>query len=103
VYQQIYTGAILLFVVYWAFQNWPRATAKAAIVLMLPLLFPLTAMTWQSASLAEFVERHHLSSYFLWNAFVMPHVVWIELFLVAILFTELYGSVAKPRTLFLER
>jgi len=98
VYQLIYTAAILVFVVYWAVEKWPLKKAKAALLIMLPLLLPLVAMTFRIPEVAGFVERHHLGSYFLWNAFVMPHVVWIELFLVAILLTDLYGTTAVSST-----
>jgi hypothetical protein len=96
VYQQIYTAAILIFVVYWAIESWPQTRAKAALLLMLPLLFPFVAMTLHVPSLTALVERLHLGSYFFWNAFVMPHVVWIELLLVAILLTELWGTITVP-------
>ena len=92
VYQNFYTAAILIFVVYWAIQNWPLKRAKASLLLMLTLLLPFVAMTRGAPSLAGFVERHHLSSYFFWNAFIMPHVVWIELFLVFILLSAARGK-----------
>jgi hypothetical protein len=98
VYQLIYTAAILVFVVWWAIENWPLKRAMAALLMTLPLLLPFVAMTMRISQLAGFVERHHLGSYFLWNAFVMPHVIWIELFLLVILLTDLYSRAAIPRT-----
>jgi hypothetical protein len=98
VYQLIYTAAILVFVVYWAVEKWPLKKAKAALLIMLPLLLPLVAITIRISQVASFVERHYLGAYFLWNAFVLPHVVWIELFLAAILLTDLYRTAAIPRT-----
>jgi hypothetical protein len=96
-YQHIYSAALLIFVIYWAFDNWQLKGAKAALLLMLPLLFPFVAMTWGYPPLAGFVERHHLGSHFFWNAFIMPYVVWIELCLVLIMLTELYGTAAISR------
>jgi hypothetical protein len=96
VYQRRYTAALLIFVLYWAVENWPRRGSKAALLLMLPLLLPLVAMT-RVGALAGFVDRHNLDSHFLWNAFFMPHVIWIELFLVAILLAVLYGTPAIGR------
>jgi Glycosyltransferase family 87 len=91
VYQKIYTAAILIFVLYWAVENWPRRGAKAAIMVMLPLLLPLAAIT-QVGELSRFVQSHNLGSYFLWNAFFMPIVIWIELFLLLILLPALYRT-----------
>lgn len=84
VYQRFYTAAILVLVLFWAVENWPLGRAKIALLLMLPLLLPVAAMT-QVGAFAEFVRRHELGSKFLWSAFFMPHVIWIELFLLLIL------------------
>jgi hypothetical protein len=92
VYQNFYTASILIFVVCWAVDGWPRRSAKAALLLMWPLLLPLVAMTWRVSSIARVVENHHLSSHFFWNALIMPHVIWIELILLSILLGELYHS-----------
>jgi hypothetical protein len=97
VYQRIYTAALFIFVLYWAVDNWRLRSAKAALLLMLPLLLPLVAMT-QVGALRGFVERHDLDSHFLWNAVVMPHAIWIELFLVAILLAVLYRAPSIRRT-----
>jgi len=96
VYQRIYTATILIFVLYWAIENWQLKRAKVVPLLMLPLLFPLVAMT-RVGALARFVEEHHLSSNPLWNMAVMPHIIWIELILLAILLTVLYGTKAIAR------
>jgi hypothetical protein len=88
VYQRMYTAALLVFVIYWALDNWRLTSAKAALLLMLPLLLPFVAMT-KTGALAGFVERRNLASHFLWNADIMPHTIWIELFLVAILLAVL--------------
>jgi hypothetical protein len=96
VYQRIYTAALLVFVIYWALGNWRLTSAKASLMLMLPLLLPLVAMT-RVGALAGFVDRHNLDSHFLWNAVILPHVIWIELFLAAILSAVLYGTPAIRR------
>jgi hypothetical protein len=93
VYQRMYTAAILIFVIYWALDNWRLTSAKGALLLMLPLLIPFVAMT-QAGALAVFVERNNLGSHFLWNAIIMPHTIWIELFLVVILLAVLSGTPA---------
>jgi len=96
VYQRIYTAALLVFVIFWALGNWRLTSAKVSLVLMLPLLLPLVAMT-RVGALAGFVKRHNLDSHFLWNAVIMPHMIWIELFLVLILLAVLYGTPANRR------
>jgi hypothetical protein len=90
VYQHTYSAALLIFVVYWAIKNWHLVKAKAALLLMFPLLFPIVAMTIRYHPLAEFVVRHRLGSHFCWNAFFMPHVVWIEIILMLILLADLF-------------
>ena len=92
VYQQIYTAAILVFVVYWAVAKLPLRKAQIALLLMLPLLLPLVAMTWSTSSVARFVEHHDLGSHFYWNAFLMPHVIWIELLLATVMLTCAYDE-----------
>jgi hypothetical protein len=109
VYQRFHTAEILLFVVYWAVQNSRLKGARATLLLMLPLLFPF--VPWlvvyagvplqfpsHHASLAakvavaveRFVKGQNLSQSILWNGFVLPHVIWIELILLVILLASLY-------------
>jgi hypothetical protein len=97
VYQQIYTAAILTFVVYWAILSLPSKKAVVTLLLMLPLLFPFAARTWTQPAIAGFVNAHNLGSHFIWNAFIMPHVVWIEVLLVVIMLTSLYNASTASR------
>ncbi len=109
VYQRFHTAEILLFVVYWAVQNSRLKGARATLLLMLPLLFPFVPwlvvyagvplqLPSHHASLAakvavaveRFVRGHNLSQSILWNGFVLPHVIWIELILLLILLASLY-------------
>jgi len=92
VYQRIYSAAILIFVVYWAIENWFLRAAKAALLIMFPMLLPLATLSWSIPRMANFVEIYHLDTYFLWNAFIMPHQVWIELCLLLILLYVLSRS-----------
>lgn len=91
IYQRIYTAAILIFVFYWALENWPLRSAKATCLLMLPLLVPLVGIT-RRGLFAGFVERHNLTSFPLWNTVLMPHVIWIELSLILILLSVLFAA-----------
>jgi hypothetical protein len=92
VYQRFYTAAILLFVIYWAVENWPATRAKAALLCLLPLLFPLATMTQRIRFVARFIQDHDLSSNLLWKGFVMPHVIWIQLILLILLLAHLYRA-----------
>ena len=91
IYQRIYTATILIFVFYWALENWPSRSAKAACLLMLPLLVPLVGIT-RRGLFAGFVERHNLASFPLWNTVFMPYMIWIELGLILILLSVLYAA-----------
>jgi ABC-type uncharacterized transport system YnjBCD permease subunit len=84
-YQNFYTGAILLFVLYWAVENWSDRRGKVAQLFMLPLLIPVF-----STLVARFVANHNLASNTIWNGFVMLHVIWIELLLLILLLVGLY-------------
>ncbi len=107
-YQRFHAAEILLFVAYWAVDNWDSKGAKTALLLLLPLLFPFTAwlaayagLPLQPASsnasipmkiaivVERFIENHNLDSSLLWNGFAMPHVIWIELILAVILLAGL--------------
>jgi Glycosyltransferase family 87 len=85
IYQNFYTGAILLFVLYWAVENWSDKRGKVAQLFMLPLLIPVF-----STLVARFVANHNLASNTIWNGFVMLHVIWIELLLLILLLVSLY-------------
>jgi hypothetical protein len=108
-YQRFYGAEILLFVVYWAVENWSSKTAKAALLLMLPLLFPFIDLlkAYQGVALQlppfkatgamkvalpveRFIEGHNLDHTLIWNGLLMPHVVWIELSLLALLLFSLH-------------
>ncbi|MDE3148136.1 MAG: DUF2029 domain-containing protein [Acidobacteriota bacterium] len=95
-YQRYYTAEILLFVLFWAVENWRLKSAKATHLLMLPLLLPLAAMTENVSVVARFVQEKHLESNFIWNGFVMPHVIWIELLLLLLLLANLYRQARAP-------
>lgn len=84
VYQRFYTGAILVLVLYWAMENWPNRRAVAAFLLTLPLLLPLAAMIQRSAA-AKRLEAGTMRGEFVWNLFLLPHVIWIELVLIVLL------------------
>src|ERR1700722_9681059 len=99
VYQRVYNAGILIFVLYWALENWERRVAKAALCLMLPWLVPITAIL-QKGAVGAFVVRHGLAASFVWNTFVMPHLIWIELLLAVISIFGLYGcTCVKARKL----
>jgi hypothetical protein len=89
IYQNFYTATILFFVIYWAMRNWPRRSAKTTLILMSPLLLPLVAITLNSSKVSKLIQSHHLNSSFIWNAFIMPHVIWIELILAVILIVDM--------------
>ena len=91
VYQRIYNASILIFVLYWAVENWPLRRAKAALLLMLPLLVPLFAIA-RSGAVAAFVSRRQFDSSFLWNAVIMPHLIWADVLLALILASYLYTA-----------
>ncbi len=107
-YQRFYAAEILVFVLYWAVENWRLKAAKASLILMLPLLFPfaLWLAAFEDASFRGpaagasvvarvatliwgFIRNHNLEASVLWNGFVMANVIWIELILVVILFASL--------------
>jgi hypothetical protein len=88
VYQRFYTASVFIFVLYWAVENWPSIKAKFVLLLMLPLLLPIAAMT-QTGRISAFVESHRLGSHFFWNVILMPHVIWIELIVLLILLADL--------------
>jgi len=91
VYQRFYTGEILIFTLYWAIENWSLQKAKAAIVLMLPLLLARAANARTITAPSRWVKSHNSDSHFLWNAFVMPHLIWMELILLIILLVSVYS------------
>lgn len=95
VYQRIYNAGILIFVVYWALQNWDRRIGKAALCLLLPWLVPIVAIL-QKGAVGAFVMQHGLATSFAWNAFVMAHLIWIELLLAVILLLG-FGAGTKVR------
>lgn len=89
VYQRFYTAEVLLFVVYWGVQNCDLRRAKAALLLMIPLLFPFAAWADESGIATRFREGGHSVLGVLWNDFLMPHVIWIELLLLLIMIAHL--------------
>jgi hypothetical protein len=84
VYQRFYSAAVLVFVLYWAIENWPRRTALSALLLFFPFFLPLTTMIQRSA-LAGPLQAGRLRGQFAWNLFLLPHAIWIELALMALL------------------
>ena len=96
VYQRFYTAEILLFVLYWSFENWRSKGAKSAHWLLLPLLFPLARMATKNDAVARFTENHNLNSNLIWRGFIMPHVIWIELIILLILLASLYWQSPTP-------
>ena len=86
-YQNFYTGAILLFVLYWAVENWYDTPARLAQYSMLILLIPVFSMY-----MLRFIATHNLGTNVLWNGFVMLHAIWIELFLLVMLFVSLFRA-----------
>ncbi len=114
-YQRFHSDVILLFVVYWAVENWNLKGAKIALLLMPPLLFPLamwlaayagvplqapsdhaSMATKVAVAFERFVRGHNLSQSILWNGFVMTHVIWIELILLLNLLASLYRQRPTP-------
>jgi Glycosyltransferase family 87 len=95
VYQNTYSGEILLFAIYWAVENWPAKAAKAALLSMLLLLIPpISGLEQEVGFLGRFVNNHNLGTNVFWNGFLMLHRIWIQLFLLLLLFASLYR---KPR------
>ena len=90
VYERYYAAEILLFVLYWAIENWRAKGAKAALLLMLPLLFPFAAWAERAGAANWFTGGRNLSLNFILNGFLMPHVIWIELILFLIVLASLY-------------
>jgi Glycosyltransferase family 87 len=84
-YQNFYTGAILLFVLYWAVENWRETPARLAQYSMLLLLLPVA-----STLLIRFIAAHNLSSNVIWNGFVMLRAIWVELFVLILLIVSLF-------------
>ncbi|MDR3410846.1 MAG: glycosyltransferase family 87 protein [Formivibrio sp.] len=97
VFQHTYSAAMLVFVIYWAIEKWPLKEAQAALLLTSSLLFPLVAMTLRYPPWIRFVEQHHLASNFVWNAFLMPYMVWVVLLLAVLVFADLYRDCARGR------
>jgi len=89
VYQRFYTAEVLLFVLYWAVENCDLRRAKAALLLMVALLFPFAAWTERSGIAMRFTEGNHTGLDVIWNDFLMPHMIWIELLLLLILIADL--------------
>ena len=83
-YQRFYTAAILVLMLYWAIENWPQRKALAALLLLVPLLLPLAAMIARS-TLAGSLGARTLRGQFAWNFLLLPHAIWIELALIALL------------------
>ncbi len=96
VYQHYYTAEILLFVLYWAIENWRAKGAKAALLLMLPLLFPFATWAERAGAANWFTGGRNLSLNFILNGFLMPHVIWIELILLLIVLATLYRQSHTP-------
>jgi hypothetical protein len=100
-YQNTYSAQILLFVLYWAVENWPAKSAKAAVLCMLPLLVPpLWALARVVGPFIRFIQDHNLSSNLIWNCFVMLNVIWIELVLLLLVFAHLYKVSTNQSTAF---
>jgi hypothetical protein len=95
VYQRFYAAEILLFVVYWAVENGNLRGAKAALLIMIPLLFPFAAMAERTGIAARWIGGHPSALSFLWNDLLLPHVIWIELLLLLILIADLSRRSAR--------
>ncbi len=96
VYERYYAAEILLFVLYWAVENWRAKGAKAALLLMLPLLFPFAAWAERAGAAKWFTGGRNLSLNFILNGVLMPHVIWIELILFLIVLASLYRQSHTP-------
>lgn len=75
---------ILVLVLYWAVEKWPDRKALAAFLLTSPLLLPLAAMIQRSA-LGRRLESGTMPGETVWNLFLLPHAIWIELALMILL------------------
>ena len=89
VYQRFYTADVLLFVLYWALENFDLPRAKTALLLMVPLLVPFAAWTERTGLAMRFMESSHSALRVFWTDFLLPHVIWIELALLLILIADL--------------
>jgi hypothetical protein len=89
VYQRFYTAEVLLSVLYWAVENCNLPRANAALLLMVPLLFPFAAWTQRSGIGMRLMDGNHSVFSAIWNDILMPHVIWIKLLLLLILIAEL--------------
>ena len=96
VYQHYYTAEILLFVLYWAIENWRQKGAKAALLLMLPLLVPFATWAERAGVASRFAGGRNFALDLIWNGFLMPHVIWIELILLLIVLATLYRQSHTP-------
>ena len=92
VYQHYYTAEILLFVLYWAIENRRLKGAKAALLLMLPLLFPFATWAERAGVASRFAGGRNFMD-LIWNGLLMPHVIWIELILLLIVLASLYRKI----------
>jgi hypothetical protein len=87
VYHRYYTASILLFVLYWAVEHFDASRAKAALLFLVPLLVPFAAIMERSGIARRLMDNHSALGV-VWNDFLMPHVIWIELLLLLLLFVD---------------
>jgi Glycosyltransferase family 87 len=92
-YQNIYSGEILLFVLYWAIGEWSSIEARVARCLMVLLLVPpFFGLEQKIGFLVRFVRNYHLDSNPVWNGFLVLHMIWFELFFLLLLCATLYKT-----------
>jgi hypothetical protein len=106
--QHFYGAEILALVVFWAMENWNLKTARVALGLMLPLLLPLvpwlatyvqvdfshythfTITDRIAATVENLLQTNQWNSNWIWYGVLLPHVIWIEIFLLLLLYFTVY-------------
>ena len=86
IYQRNYNGGMLLFTIFWAFQNLERRLARAVLVCSSVFLVPGEA--WLRNSLNPHLPAAIKSSA-LWNMAVMPHAAWAVLLITCLMLLSL--------------
>ena len=86
IYQRNYNGGMLLFSIFWAFQNFERRLARAVLVCSSVFLVPGEA--WLRNSLNPHLPQAIKDSA-LWNMAVMPHASWAVLLITCLMLLSL--------------
>ena len=92
IYQRNYNGGMLLFTIFWAFQNLERRLSK--VVLVCSSIFLVPGEAWLRNSLNPRLPEAIKGSA-LWNMAVMPHAAWAVLMITGLMLLAL-RSAARP-------